>query len=124
MSSHLKDDNKKKAASATTTIKMETGSLSTNDDEWTIAGPARSRTKSTTATVTSTITPATEPKYEQVTLRNFERFQSKIFPIVQNIIQASKSSKFKFCEEWNALLKSPNLTFDGNTTFCDIKKEL
>ena len=47
MSSHLKDANKKKASCVNPSTKAEMGSLSTNDEEWTLAASARSRTKTT-----------------------------------------------------------------------------
>eukprot|EP00590_Aulacoseira_subarctica_P005056 CAMPEP_0172432132 /NCGR_PEP_ID=MMETSP1064-20121228/61649_1 /TAXON_ID=202472 /ORGANISM="Aulacoseira subarctica , Strain CCAP 1002/5" /LENGTH=155 /DNA_ID=CAMNT_0013179213 /DNA_START=120 /DNA_END=584 /DNA_ORIENTATION=- len=89
-----------------------------------MAGSARTRTKSTKSTATSMVTTNDAPRFEHVTtLRNFDKFQSRIFPIIQRIVQASKSSNFKFCNDWIAATKNPTFTFDGNTTFHDIKKE-
>ena len=83
----------------------ETSSLLTNDEDWTTAGSARSRSKNTKSTVQSTTTAAktNAPRYEQTNLRIFEHFQARIFPLVQRIVQASKSSNFKFCNEWMAV---------------------
>jgi len=117
MSSHSEGKNKVNKGDAIPSIKVETSSLSTNDDEWTLTGSARTRTKSTTSTVATMDTTAAVSKFCHVTTHNFDKFQSKIFPIVQQLVKVSKSSSFKFCNEWIAALQDETFTFDANTSF-------
>ena len=117
MSSQSEGKNKVNKGDTTPTIKVETSSLSTNDDEWTLTGSARTRTKSTTSTVATMDTTAAVSKFCHVTTHNFDKFQSKIFPIVQQLVKVSKSSSFKFCNEWIAALQDETFTFDANTSF-------
>ena len=120
------EKNKKLEVDSNPSNKVEMSSLSNNDEDWTLAGSARTCTKNTKHKTKSTSNDQNmdTPRFESANHHNFERFQTRIFPIIQRIVKASKSSNFKFCNEWIAASTNPSLIFDENTTFRDIKKDL